>query len=238
MTRPMSAPSAPGIRTRKRLSTREQILDAAEELFSRYGLHDVMLRDVTGQVGVDHSLLHYYFKDKQELFEAVVARRTPITSAKRMAALDDYENEVGGKPTVEGILRAYLDTDRDLSGRGDNGYRYYGTLGAQMCKVPECGTEIIDSHFDPVALRVISLLRKALPDCPEADIFWGYHFVAGALMLTLARADRVDHLSGGSCDTQDVSAVKDRLARFMAGGFERVCETRARDRDAQGRTTE
>lgn len=219
-----------GGEARKRPSTREQILDAAEELFSRYGLHDVMLRDVTAQVGVDHSLVHYYFKDKQELFDAVVARRTPITCAKRMAALDEYEAEAAGKPTVEGVLRAYLDVERDLSGRDDNGYRYYGALTAQMSKVPECGTEIIDAHFDPVALRVIGLLQRALPDCPREDIFWGYHFVSGALMLTLARADRVDHLSGGAFDTDDIAAVKDRLARFMAGGFLHVCTTRSGDR--------
>jgi AcrR family transcriptional regulator len=200
MGRSASAAAAP----RKRPSTREQILDAAEELFSRYGLHDVMLRDVTGQVGVDHSLLHYYFKDKQELFDAVVARRTPITCAKRMAALDAYEAQADGN--------------------------YYGALAAQMSKVPECGTEIIDAHFDPVALRVIDLLEQALPGCPREDVFWGYHFVAGALMVTMARADRVDRLSGGACDTQDVSAMKDRLAQFMAGGFLHVCAARAGQR--------
>ncbi len=226
MGRSASAAAAP----RKRPSTREQILDAAEELFSRYGLHDVMLRDVTGQVGVDHSLLHYYFKDKQELFDAVVARRTPITCAKRMAALDAYEAQADGNLTVEGILRAYLDVERDLSGRDDNGYRYYGALAAQMSKVPECGTEIIDAYFDPVALRVIDLLEQALPGCPREDVFWGYHFVAGALMVTMARADRVDRLSGGACDTQDVSAMKDRLAQFMAGGFLHVCAARAGQR--------
>ncbi len=222
MGRSVSAATAP----RKRPSTREQILDAAEELFSRYGIHDVMLRDVTGQVGVDHSLLHYYFKDKQELFDAVVARRTPFTCAKRMAALDAYEAQAAGTLTVEGILRAYLDVERDLSSRDDNGYRYYGALAAQMSKVPECGTEIIDAYFDPVALRVIGLLKKVLPECAEEDIFWGYHFVAGALMVTLARSDRVDRLSGGACDTQDVAAMKDRLARFMAGGFQHICATR------------
>jgi len=50
----------------------------------------------------------------------------------------------------------------------------------------------MDEHFDPVVLRLIDLLKKALPDCAEEDIFWGYHFVTGALMNTLARTGRID----------------------------------------------
>lgn len=226
MTKPTNLPRA----SARRISTQDQILDAAEELFSRYGLHDVMLRDVTSQVGVDHSLVHYYFKDKQDLFDAVVARRTPATSEKRMAALEAYEREASGNLTVEGILRTYLDIDSDLSGKNDNGCRFYGALAAQMRKVPEHGDEEIDSYFDPVALKLISLLKKALPDCPMSDVFWGYHFATGALMLTLAQAGRIDRLSGGTCDTQNLAAVKDRLACFMAAGFRHVQETRTQER--------
>ena len=71
---------------------------------------------------------------------------------------------------------------------------------------------------------VIDLLKRALPGCDEADIFWGYHFVTGALMLTLARTGRIDKLSGGLCHSEDFVAVKERMARFMAAGFLSVCK--------------
>jgi hypothetical protein len=50
-------------------------------------------------------------------------------------------------------------------------------------------------------------------------VFWGYHFVTGALMNTLARTGRIDRLSGGTCHSDDFPAVKRRMARFMAAGF-------------------
>ena len=59
----------------QRAETLEQILDAAEYLFSRSGLTGVTLRDVAARVGVHTTLLHYYFDDKTRLFEAVFARR-------------------------------------------------------------------------------------------------------------------------------------------------------------------
>ena len=72
------------------------------------------------------------------------------------------------------------------------------------------------------------LLKNALPDCAEEDIFWGYHFVTGALMLSLARTGRIDKLSGGLCKSDDFGAVKHLLARFMAAGFETICRGSAK----------
>src|SRR4051812_862998 len=213
-------------RTRKaeqRAETMEQILDAAEDLFSKHGLHGVTLKDVAKQVGVHHTLLNYYFADKKALFDAVFARRAAVTSERRMKALAEYEASSGGKPTVEGALRAFLDTDLDLYIQGGEGWKNYAQLTAQVANTPQWGADLMDRHFDPVVLRLIELLRKALPDCSDADIFWGYHFVTGALMLTLARTGRIDALSGGVCHSDDFEAVKARMASFMAAGFSAIC---------------
>jgi AcrR family transcriptional regulator len=207
----------------QRAEKMEQILDAAEYLFSKHGLYGVTLKDVAKRVNVHHTLLNYYFVDKRKLFDAVCARRAVVTSTLRMDALNAYDAATNGKPTVEGSLRAFLDTDLDLYIRGGEGWRNYGALGAQVANTPE-GAEIMHFHFDPVVLRLIDLLKKALPDCAEEDIFWGYHFVTGALMLTLARTGRIDMLSGGRCKSEDFAAVKHRMATFMAAGLNAICK--------------
>ena len=104
----------------------------------------------------------------------------------------------------------------------------FAAFGAQVANTPE-GAAMMDQHFDPVVLRLIGILKQAMPGTPDEDIFWGYHFVTGALMLTLARTGRIDRLSGGICKSDDFPAVKARMARFMAGGFLAFCEGRAAD---------
>jgi AcrR family transcriptional regulator len=213
-------------RTRKaeqRAETMEAIYDAAEALFSKHGLHGVTLKDVAKQVGVHHTLLNYYFADKKALFDAVFARRAVVTAERRMQALDDYDAASGGKPTVEGALHAFLDTDLDTYIQGGEGWKNYARLSAQVANTPEWGAALMDEHFDPVVLRLIGLLKRALPECPEEDIFWGYHFVTGALVLSLARTGRIDKLSGGICQSEDFEAVKARMARFLAAGFHTIC---------------
>jgi len=202
----------------QRAETLEQILDAAEYLFSKNGLHGVTLRDVAQRVGVHTTLLHYYFDDKLSLFEAVFARRAGATSGRRMEALERYELEAGDRPTVEGALHAFLDTDLDLYVAGGEPWMNYAAFCARVSNTPE-GAALMDVHFDPVVLKLVSILRKAMPETPEEDIFWGYHFVTGSLMNTLARTGRIDRLSGGLCHSDDFAAVKARMAHFMAGGF-------------------
>lgn len=221
--RPSGTPRKRPVKEQQRADKMEQILDAAEYLFSVHGLYGVTLKDVAQRVGVHHTLLNYYFTDKKKLFDAVIARRAGVTSGLRMQALDDYDAASNGKPTVEGALRAFLDTDLDLYSQGGENWKNYGVLGAQVSNTPY-GAELFDLHFDPVVLRLIDLLKKALPDCAEEDIFWGYHFVTGALMLTLARTGRIDRLSGGLCNSDDYDAVKDRMANFMAAGFLAICK--------------
>ena len=221
----------------QRASTTEQILDAAEQLFARHGFYGVTLKEVAAQVGVHHTLLNYYFSDKAALFEAVFARRATITVGRRMQALDLYEAGCGGQPTVEGAVHAYLDTDLDLYIEGGDGWKNYGALGAQVANTPDWGSELMSRHFDPVVMRLIGLLRRALPDCPAEDIFWGYNFVTGALLLTLARTGRIDTLSGGLCHSDDFAAVKARMARFMAAGFLALCDPSRRPEPGVGRAT-
>ena len=79
---------------------------------------------------------------------------------------------------------------------------------------------------------LIGLLEKALPDCSREDLFWGYHFVTGALMLTLGRTGRIDRLSDGLCKSDDFEAAKERMASFMAGGFHELCKKRKNGSDA------
>jgi AcrR family transcriptional regulator len=229
MAKRIAKKQKPRTKAEQRAATLEQILDAAEFLFSKHGLNGVTLRDVARKVGVHTSLMHYYFIDKRQLFEAAFARRAGITSSRRIEALDRYEREAGDSLSVEGALRAFLDTDFDLYINGGAGWKNFAAFVAQVSNSTE-GAAMMDLHFDPVVLKLISLLKKALPGYPDKDIFWGYDFVSGALMHALGNTGRIDKLSNGICKSQDLEAVKDRMASFMAAGFMALCATPGKPR--------
>jgi AcrR family transcriptional regulator len=227
-------PKKKGRRTRaeQRAASTKLILDTSEELFAQLGYFGVTIKDVADKMGIHAALIHYYFDGKKALFDAVFERRVEYAVIARTAGLDAYEAEVGDNPTVEGALRAYYDGAFDVYiNDDDDGWRNFGRIFAQVNNAPGYGAEMMDTYFDPLVLRLIDLLQKALPDAEPEDLFWSFQFTSGAYSLLLSRTGRIDRLSGNLCVSDDFAAIRDRFVTFMAGGFDAVYNQRKSSRD-------
>ena len=181
------APEREGRRTRaeQRAGTVKLILDTAEDLFSQLGYFGVTIKDVADKMGIHPALIHYYYDGKKALFDAVFERRVEYAVTARTAGLDAYEAEAGDHPTIEGALRAYYDSAFDVYINGDEGWRNFGRIFAQVNNAPGYGAEMMDAYFDPLVLRLIELLHRASPDAQPEDLFWSFQFTSGAYTLIL-----------------------------------------------------
>lgn len=205
---------------------REKILDAAEDLFARHGFYGVTTRQVAREAGVDVALTHYYFGTKRGLFDAVFHRRAEILNADRMALLNAYEVSHGGVMTAEGAIGAFMEPLFVRSLSADHGWKSYFALVAQVNNTPHWGGETMTRFFDPVVQRLIELLGKALPQAEPRDLYWGYQFLTGAMMLAFSETGRIDLLSRGLCRSSDLEAVRARLVAFCAAGICDIVERR------------
>lgn len=52
-------------------STEEKILAAAKKVFVRKGMSGARMQDIADEAGINKALLHYYFKNKEKLFEMI-----------------------------------------------------------------------------------------------------------------------------------------------------------------------
>jgi AcrR family transcriptional regulator len=59
--------------TTSEISLREQILVTAKSLFIQHGYHGLAMRQISEAVGVSKAALYYHFKDKEELFIAILS---------------------------------------------------------------------------------------------------------------------------------------------------------------------
>lgn len=233
-----TTPKGEGRRTRaeQRAATLKLILDTSEELFSQLGYFGVTIKDVANRMGIHPALIHYYFDGKKSLFDAVFERRAGYAVETRTAALDAYEAEVGDHPTVEGALRAFYEGAFDIYINGEEGWRSFGRVFAQVNNAPGYGAELMDTYFDPLVIRLIEILQKALPDAPPEDLFWSFQFTSGAYTLILSRTGRIDRLSGNLCQSHDYESARQRFVTFMAGGFEALYRERKLKAKTTGRT--
>jgi TetR/AcrR family transcriptional regulator len=81
-------------------STRNSILDAAEELFARQGYVATTIKQIGAQAGVNTALLYYYFGDKQSLYREMLER---VFSGFATAG-----GAIDAAPTPEAAIRGFV----------------------------------------------------------------------------------------------------------------------------------
>ena len=203
--------------------TRDSILDAAEDLFSKHGFYGVTIREVAREAGVDTALVHYYFGAKRDLFDAVFLRRAEVWNNERVDAINRYAREAGVGMTLEGLLEAFLRPPFEWSLKGGPGWKHYSALVAQTNANPTFGGETMARYFDPAIHRLIELIKQVLPGSREVDLYWAYHMLSGALTLTLGETGRLDRLSGGLARSGDLETAGEYMVTFAAAGFRACC---------------
>jgi AcrR family transcriptional regulator len=202
----------------------ERILDVAEELFAQHGFDGVTMRQISTGANVDVALANYHFGKKLELFYAVFNRRAELLSETRRELLQTNQQQAGEQlQTLEQIIEAFLLPLKLAQESGDPGWKNYMALLAYVMTSPVWNKTLMEDNFDKRVVEFIDALKLVFPSAKEADIHWCYHYVSGALALTLAQTGRIDRLSGGQCLSSDFESAYNRMIPFMAAGFRAVC---------------
>jgi len=202
----------------------ERILDTAEELFALHGYDGVTMRQISTGAQVDVALANYHFGKKLDVFYAVFNRRADLLSNTRRELLLKSQQDATKKPqTLEQIIAAFLLPLKFAQETGDPGWKNYMALLAYVMTSPIWSKKLMKDNFDKRVVEFIEALKIAFPKAKDEDIHWCYHYVSGALALTLAQTGRIDRLSGGLCLSTDFDAAYDRMIPFVAAGFREVC---------------
>ncbi|WP_179319629.1 TetR/AcrR family transcriptional regulator [Winogradskyella helgolandensis] len=70
-------------------NTEEQILDAAKNVFQSKGMDGARMQEIADKAGINKAMLHYYYRSKQLLFEAVFKNAFSLLAPQLNAVLND-----------------------------------------------------------------------------------------------------------------------------------------------------
>lgn len=70
-------------------STEAQILEAAKNVFQRKGMDGARMQEIADEAGINKAMLHYYFRSKQLLFEAVFYHAFSLMAPQLSIILND-----------------------------------------------------------------------------------------------------------------------------------------------------
>lgn len=137
--------------------TRTRLVDCARELFARKGFEATTMNDIATASGKGRRTLYTYFKNKEELYESVIASELEILSEK----LDETANQIiSPEEKIVGIIYTHLSMIKEVVTRN-------GSLRAEFFRDIRM-VEHVRRAFDEEERAVI---RQVLQEGVDRNIF-------------------------------------------------------------------
>ena len=201
-------------------STRERLLNVAEQQFGEGGYEGTSLRAITVAAGANIAAVNYHFGSKEALLRAAVARAMAPVNTERRRRLDQLETK--GGPTPEQLIRAFVEPGLELvlrrSDRGPTVARFLGRVAFDPSLRIR---ELYAAEADPVEGRYLAALQAALPRAAPESVAFGYVNMLGLLALhqSQALARPPGGRSGGRSGDSD--RLAENLIAFLVAAFDR-----------------
>ncbi|GGA20973.1 TetR/AcrR family transcriptional regulator [Neptunicoccus cionae] len=197
----------------------DAILDSAETVFARSGYEGATMREIAERAGVAQGLIHYHFKTKEVLFEAMVSRRSKQINEGRAALLDRIM-EQGETPDLEPIVEAlFRPTIEAGISQASNGGAFAQILVSTANSAQEREQLLTEKYYDPIAQKFISAFMEVQPGLTRANAVWAYMFAIGVGMTMMAKTGRPARLSDGLCNDGDADEMLIKIVPFICSGI-------------------
>ncbi|CCJ48833.1 TetR/AcrR family transcriptional regulator [Bordetella parapertussis] len=209
----------------KSTSTREIILETAEQLFAQQGHDGTSMRQITSAAGVNLAAVNYHFGSKEALVQAVLKRRLEEVNRERLRLLNELEAAAGGTPLKPSqIVDAFFGTLLRLAASPDHaGKSFLPLLERTMTDPSGFIRTLFAEEYADVMERYKNALFAALPGVPRAEIMWRFQFMLGATSYAIMGTDTLRFVTGWTFDQAEPPDnphwLLPRLLSFLLGGL-------------------
>jgi AcrR family transcriptional regulator len=143
--------------TVERLAIRDQIVSSARNIFNRYGFKKATMDEIARAMGKGKSSIYYYFKSKEEIYEAVVNYEAGILKNEILKSVSQADNPVDK-------LRNYVFTRMKALKKVSI---YYEAMASHVLS----HYELINQMREKYDREEIRILKEILEEGHKQDVF-------------------------------------------------------------------
>ncbi|MBW9169930.1 TetR/AcrR family transcriptional regulator [Clostridium estertheticum] len=93
---------------------KDELMDAAEELFSKVGYNGISVSDIVKKVSVSQGTFYYYFKSKEDMFIDIFARNSEVLINKLQEETKD--NNINALQKLIRVVEIYAQSKENKEG--------------------------------------------------------------------------------------------------------------------------
>lgn len=196
---------------------RDRILKAAEMAFAGHGYAGTSLREIVKRARVTQALITYYFGTKEALFKEVFLRRGREIATRRLAALEALRSRRTPFSLAE-VVAAYLRPALEMR-RTREGRAFIRLQSRMHTEPPRFADRLRREVYDDTVRAYLSAIRKAAPHLSQRTAYWRMVLVIGAYLYAHSDAHRLEKMSRGVCNAEDVDEMLRQITAFVVGGL-------------------
>ena len=189
--------------TKKDLN-RENILKTAQEIFSKYGYKKTTLDDIANAVRKGKSSLYYYFKSKEDLFQAVIMKEVDILGRELDKVVNRNTDPVD---KLRDYVLTKLTTFRSLA-------NFYNALENDVTAIGFI--EDIKHKYEQYEIRII---KRILIEGVRKNEFEIYDFNLAAIGITMAIKGLEMPLTAGLYSSINLERGVDIILKIICYGI-------------------
>jgi AcrR family transcriptional regulator len=209
------APRAARDEKPKSQSSRERLLDAAEELFAEAGFNGVSVRQIVERASVNLGAIPYHFGTKENLFKEVLLRRAKPLREERQRMMAELLKTTAS-PSLEQILWVLLEPAFRTSRENAAFRRLLGR--ASMDPAPEVRRLMVEI-YTPDFITVPKALRTYLDAMDETEFYWKLNCFYGVMLFVQADTGKIQTIAGEGFDTSQPAIALKYVIPFLAAGM-------------------
>lgn len=201
------------------MSTKNKILDAAENLFADKGFNGTSLREITSLADVNLAAVNYHFGSKKELIKAVMSRYMNELSPRLEASLSIICQQKSA-PTLVEVFSAFIEPLLSLNVFKEQGTsNFLQLLGRGYTDSQGFLRWFLTTQYPGVIDNFVSAVQRAYPELTAEDIFWRLHFTMGTVVFTMSSSDALMDIAKSDFGQQvDIADVIQKVIPFVAAG--------------------
>jgi AcrR family transcriptional regulator len=188
----------------KRDTNRESILKIAQDIFSKYGYKKTTLDDIANAVRKGKSSLYYYFKSKEDLFQAVIMKEVDLL-AKELDRVINRNTEPVDK--LRDYMLTKITTFRNLA-------NFYHALENDVTAISFIND--VKHRYEQDEIR---LIKRILIEGVRKGEFEIYDFNLAAIGITMAIKGLEMPMSAGSYGNLNLERSVDVILKIICYGI-------------------
>ena len=207
-----------------RRETYHRFMDAAENIFIKYGYEGASIRMISREADAPLGTLHHYWGSKEVLFRDTCERRFGPILAQQAARIAECERRAsaGERLDVATIVRALIEPP--ILADGNDGTAPQCEIirmlyGRVLTEPSDVVKRIVKDLFGETSKHFQSLMRQHHSKLDEATFYWRFTCMVGAFLFAQSFGDRVANTGGEPLAPPDWRFVVDEIVGVIVRGM-------------------